>query len=130
MDKILKIVEKINKYAHLDYTLKQYIMFVLISFLVLFLVFYFFEKTWSMVKDNIWKWDNVTFVKLTVCMLIPLLSIIFLNVNLFSDIHLNGWFRFLSMFFIISIFPYLFMIVHHLFYLMFKKMIIAISKKD
>ncbi len=129
MEKILNLVEKVNKYTHLEYTFKQYCLFFILAIVVLFLVFYFFEKTWSMTKDNIWKWDNVTFYKLTLCMLIPLLATISLNFNLLSDTHLNDWIHFLTLFFILPVFPYMFMCLHHFLYLGIKKIVLAVSKK-
>lgn len=128
MDKILNLVEKVNKYTHLEYTLKQYCTFLFLVLIALFLIFIFFEKTWSMIKDNILKWDEVTFLKLTLCMLIPLASLISLNFNFLSDKHLNDWLHFFSLFFVIPVFPYIFMCIHHCFYLIIKKIILSLKK--
>lgn len=128
MDKIVNIVEKVNKYLHLEYTLKQYCIFALLILFALIIVFYYFEHTWSMVKNNIWKWDSFTFFKLSLYMLIPLASIISLNFNLLSNQHLNNWIHFISLFFVIPIFPYLFMCIYRLLYLGIKKLFLSFRK--
>lgn len=128
MDKITNLVEKVNKYLRLEYTLKQYFIFGLLIFLCLIILFCYFEHTWSMTKNNIWKWDDVTFLKLTLYMLIPLLSVISLNFNFFNNEHLNNWVHFLSLFFIVPIFPYIFMCFYHFLYLGIKKIFSSLKK--
>lgn len=129
MEKINSIIEKINKYANLDFTLKKYLMFSIFIFIIFFIIYMYFDKSWDYIKDNLIKWDKFCFLKVTLLMIIPILSILSLKMNLLSNQHLNNWLHFFAIFFIIPIFPYIFMCFYRCLYLCIRKIVYYCFKK-
>lgn len=129
MEKLNSIIEKVNKYAHLDFTLKQYITFAIIGLMALFILYLYFDRVWDYVKDNIIKWDNFCFLKATILMIVPVLAILSLNINPLPDSHLNDWLHFFAIFFILPVIPYLFMCMYRCLFLMNRKFIYFLFRK-
>lgn len=118
LEKFPSILEKLNKYTNVSLTIENIKFLVIIFTVSLILLFLFFDKTSSYTKDNFIKWDNFSFFKLSIYMIIPILSLIGLNLTLFNNEILNNWFHFFLLFFIIPIFPYLILCIYRILYLL------------
>ena len=130
LNKLDSLILKINKYTSLELTSKKIFLLGIVSIVILFLIFTYFEKVNNYVKDNIIKWDKVTFIRLNILMIVPLLSIIGLFIKFSSNINLNNWIHFFLLFFILPIIPYLFLCICRGCQLLIIKIIKSFSKKN
>lgn len=128
LEKFPSILEKINKYTNMSLTMENVKLLIIFSIISLILLFLYFDKTSSYTKDNFIKWDNFSFLKLSIYMIIPILSLIGLNTNLFNNEILNNWVHFFLIFFIIPIFPYLILCSYRILFLCINSIIKKIRR--
>lgn len=129
LNKLDSLILKINKYTSLELTSKKIFLLGIVSIVILFLIFTYFEKVNNYVKDNIIKWDNFTFIKLSILMIIPILSFIGLFIDFLPNKELNNWIHFFLLFFILPSIPYLFLCIYRICQLLILKLIKSFSKK-
>lgn len=130
LNKLNSLILKINKYTSLELTSKKIFLLIIISIVILFLIFTYFEKVNNYIKDNIIKWDKITFIRLNILMLVPLLSTIGLFIKFSSNINLNNWIHFFLLFFILPIIPYLFLCIYRGCQLLIIKIVKSFSKNN
>lgn len=129
LNKLEIIIDKINKYTHLSFTLTDIVNFVILGFIILLLIFLYFDKISDYIKDNIIKWDNFLFIKLSCLMIIPILSFIGLNFSFTNNININNWIHFFLLFFIIPIIPFTFLCIYRIIFLCIKNLYYFCIKK-
>ena len=120
LEKLPKILEKVNKYANLSLEIEDVKKLAIYGFIALVFLFFYFSRTWSFTKDNFIKWDNFSFLKLSLYMIIPIVSIFYLNKEIISNPILNNWVHFFIMFLIIPIIPYFILCIYRIIFVIIK----------
>ena len=126
LDKFPKIIEKINKYANLTLDIDDIKKLAIYGIIILVILFLYFDRTINFTKDNFIKWDNFSFIKLSLYMLIPIVSLFYLNKEIVSDAILNNWIHFFLLFLIIPIIPYFILCIYRVVFLIIKNFSIFI----
>lgn len=120
-------MEKLLEY--LPFSQNELIKYGIILFIGLLLIYLYFDKTFEYFKDNLRKWDTVTFLRYTCLMIIPIIALISLNFNFLSDKHLNDWIHSITLLFILPFIPYTFLVFYRFIYLGIRKIIKFIKRK-
>lgn len=106
MDKLPQVLGKVNKYSGLSLTFDDIKKYAIIGFIALLILFLYFEKSSQYTKDNFLKWDNFSYFKLTLYMVVPILVLLNINREFTSNPIYNNWIHFFMLFLIIPIIPY------------------------